>query len=58
MLDASITLSYTRYKSEYCTILHKTFYISCTSRTIAHFFILHYIERIFQKYRSKNHGKY
>lgn len=58
LLSASITLSYTRYKSEYCTILHKTFYISCTSRTIAHFFILHYIERIFQKYRSKNHGKY
>lgn len=58
LLDASITLSYTRYKSEYCTILHKTFYISCTSRTIAYFFISPYIERIFQKYRSKNSGKY
>lgn len=49
LLDASISLSYTRYKSEYCTILHKTFYISCTSRTISYFFISPFIRRNISK---------
>lgn len=49
LLSASITLSYTRYKSEYCTILHKTFYISCTRRTISYFFISPFIRRNISK---------
>ena len=46
------------FKSEYCTKCSLLFCSLCTKCIIAYFFILHYIERIFQKYRSRNHGKY